>query len=54
MSQASRKKGSESGEARNCIAELGGQRMWLDLLVACGLGLPVIVYGSVLFVNYLQ
>jgi len=47
-------KSSESGPVRDCIAELGGQRMWLDLLVASGLGLPAIVYGSVLFVNYLQ
>jgi phospholipase/lecithinase/hemolysin len=31
-----------------------GQRMWLDLLVASGIGLPAIVYGSVLFVNYMQ
>jgi hypothetical protein len=47
-------KSSESSTVRDCIAELGGQRMWLDLLVACGSGLPAIVYGSVLFVNYLQ
>jgi hypothetical protein len=31
-----------------------GQRMWLDLLVASGLGLPALVYGSVLLVNYMQ
>ena len=47
-------KSSESGPMRDRIAELGGQRMWLDLLVASGLGLPAIVYGSVLFVHYLQ
>jgi hypothetical protein len=31
-----------------------GQRMWLDLLVASGLSLPALVYGSLLFVNYMQ
>ena len=47
-------KSSESGPVRDCIAEIGDQRMWLDLLVASGVGLPAIVYGSVLFVHYLQ
>ena len=28
--------------------------MWLDLLVASGLGLPAMAYGSLLFVNYMQ
>jgi hypothetical protein len=28
--------------------------MWLDLLVASGLGLPALAYGSLLFVNYMQ
>jgi len=28
--------------------------MWLDLLVAAGLGIPAMVYGSLLFVNYMQ
>jgi hypothetical protein len=31
-----------------------GERMWLDLLVASGIGLPAMVYGSVLFLNYMQ
>jgi hypothetical protein len=31
-----------------------GQRMWLDLLVASGLGLPALIYGSLLFVHYMQ
>jgi hypothetical protein len=34
--------------------ETGGQRMWGDLLVASGMMLPALVYGAVLFVNYLQ
>jgi hypothetical protein len=54
MSHVSHKKASESSAVRDCIAQLGGQRMWLDLLVASGLGFPAILYGSVLFVNYLQ
>jgi hypothetical protein len=54
MSLASRKKAQNQAQVRGCIAELGGQRMWLDLLVASGLGLPAIVYGSVLIVHYLQ
>jgi len=28
--------------------------MWLDLLVALGIGVPAMVYGSVLFLNYMQ
>jgi hypothetical protein len=32
----------------------GARHMWLDLLVASGLGLPAMVYGSLLFVNYMQ
>ena len=28
--------------------------MWLDLLVASGIGLPAMVYGSVLFLNYIM
>ena len=27
--------------------------MWLDLLVASGLGLPALIYGSFLFVHYM-
>jgi hypothetical protein len=42
---------AQSGES---IAKPGGQRMWLDLLVASGLGLPAMIYGSVLFLNYMQ
>ena len=34
--------------------EPAGQRMWVDLLVASGMMLPALVYGAVLFVNYLQ
>jgi hypothetical protein len=34
--------------------ETGGQRMWDDLLVASGMMLPALVYGAILFVNYLQ
>jgi hypothetical protein len=34
--------------------ESGGQRMWVDLLVASGMMLPAVVYGTVLFVKYLQ
>jgi hypothetical protein len=34
--------------------ETGGQRMWGDVLVASGMMLPALVYGAVLFVNYLQ
>jgi hypothetical protein len=41
---------AQSGES---IAKPGA-RMWLDLLVASGLGLPAMVYGSLLFVNYMQ
>jgi len=37
---------------QNC--KIRGQRMWLDLLVASGIGLPAMVYGSVLFLNYMQ
>ncbi len=36
------------------LLQCWGQRMWLDLLVASGIGLPAMVYGSVLFVNYMQ
>jgi hypothetical protein len=38
----------------NQLQSQGGQRMWLDLLVASGIGLPTMVYGSVLFLNYMQ
>jgi len=34
--------------------EIGGKYMWGDLLVASGMMLPAVVYGAVLFVNYLQ
>jgi hypothetical protein len=43
-----------SSPTRESVAKLGEQRMWLDLLVASGLGLPAIFYGSLLFVNYMQ
>jgi hypothetical protein len=36
----------------NRIAKPGGNT--LDLLVASGIGLPAMVYGSVLFLNYTQ
>jgi len=36
------------------IANPGGQRMGLDLLVASGLALPTLLYGLILFANYLQ
>jgi hypothetical protein len=42
-----------SSATRISIAKPGGN-MWLDLLVASGMGLPAMVYGSVLFLNYMQ
>jgi hypothetical protein len=42
-----------SSPTRESIAK-PGERMWLDLLVASGIGLPAMVYGSVLFLNYMQ
>jgi Tfp pilus assembly protein PilN len=42
---------AQSGKS-HCKAR--GQRMWLDLLVAAGLGLPAVLYGTILFANYLQ
>ena len=44
-----------SSPTREFIAKHGGgQRVWLDLLVASGIGLPAMVYGSVLFLSYMQ
>jgi hypothetical protein len=43
-----------SSPTRESVAKPGEQRMWLDLLVASGLGLPAMLYGSLLFVNYMQ
>jgi len=31
-----------------------GDYMWLDLAVASGLSLPALIYGSLLFVHYMQ
>jgi hypothetical protein len=42
-------------KAQSCQSKAKpGQRMWLDLLVASGLGLPALLYGSLLFVTYMQ
>jgi hypothetical protein len=38
----------------NPIAKPKGAGMWLDLLVASGLGLPAMIYGSLLFLHYMQ
>jgi hypothetical protein len=43
-----------SSPTRESVVKPGEQRMWLDLLVASGLGLPAMLYGSLLFVNYMQ